>query len=60
MPRKSYKVVCISLYEENLQEIDEVVSALKTKGYNKANRSWLIRQAIHHFDPAVLPEPWLV
>ncbi len=42
---KSYKQICISMYNEDLKQVDEMVYALKTKGV-KANRSALIRHAL--------------
>lgn len=53
----NFKVVCISLYNENIEELESIVAELKAAGYTKANKSWLIRQAVRHFDPKVLPPP---
>ncbi len=41
-----YKVICISLYVEDLSRLDQMVLTLKRRGYTKANRSALIRHAL--------------
>jgi hypothetical protein len=41
-----YKVICISLYTEDLERLDAMVDALKARGLTKANRSALIRYAL--------------
>jgi hypothetical protein len=41
-----YKVICISMYTEDLQRLDAMVDALKARGLTKANRSALIRYAL--------------
>lgn len=45
-----YKVICISLYTEDLTHLDEMVDALKSRGLTKANRSALIRYALGEVD----------
>jgi hypothetical protein len=45
-----YKVVCISLYNEDLEDLDFMVSRLKELGVPKANRSALIRYALRCID----------
>lgn len=46
----SYKVICISLYHEDLARLDEKVSELKRAGHRKMNRSALIRYALDTAD----------
>jgi len=41
-----YKVICISMYTEDLKRLDNMVDALKARGLTKANRSALIRYAL--------------
>ena len=41
-----YKVICISMYTDDLERLDEMVEALKARGLTKANRSALIRYAL--------------
>jgi hypothetical protein len=48
-----YKVICISLYNEDLKRLDEKVEKLKRGGLTRANRSWLIRYAL---DNVKVPE----
>jgi hypothetical protein len=50
-----YKVICISMYTEDLERLDEMVSALKARGMTKANRSALIRHALAHVDLDKVP-----
>jgi hypothetical protein len=45
-----YKVICISLYNEDLTALDAKVDELKSRGFTKANRSALIRAALEAFD----------
>jgi hypothetical protein len=41
-----YKVICISMYTDDLERLDEMVQTLKSRGLTKANRSALIRYAL--------------
>ncbi len=41
-----YKVICISMYTEDLARLDTMVDELKARGLTKANRSALIRYAL--------------
>lgn len=41
-----YKVICISLYHEDLRELDDFIVSLNALGYRQANRSALIRIAL--------------
>ena len=41
-----YKVICISMYTRDLEQLDSMVEALKSRGLTKANRSALIRYAL--------------
>lgn len=45
-----YKVICISLYNEDLRRLDAMVDELKERGFTKANRSALIRFALEQVD----------
>jgi hypothetical protein len=45
-----YKVICISLYNEDLARLDRMVEDLKERGFTKANRSALIRFALEQVD----------
>ncbi len=48
---RPYKVICISLYKEDLKVMDAKVEALKKQGYGRANRSMLIRYALQLVNP---------
>jgi hypothetical protein len=41
-----YKVICISMYTRDLEQLDSMVEELKARGLTKANRSALIRFAL--------------
>jgi len=51
-----YKVICISLYTDDLERLDGMVDALKKRGLTKANRSALIRAALDQVDLAKVPK----
>jgi hypothetical protein len=45
-----YKVICISMYTDDLARLDAVVKELKRRGYTKANRSAVLRVAVDQLD----------
>ncbi len=51
-----YKVICISMYTEDLKRLDTMVDALKSRGLTKANRSALIRYALAAVDLSTVPK----
>jgi hypothetical protein len=51
-----YKVICISMYTEDLARLDEMVEELKARGLTKANRSALIRHALSQVDLSKVPK----
>jgi hypothetical protein len=50
-----YKVICISLYTEDLDRLDALVEALKAQGHTRASRSQLIRFALSQVDLTRFP-----
>jgi len=50
-----YKVICISLYNEDLERLDEAVRELKRRGNTKASRSSVLRAAMLQVDLARVP-----
>ncbi len=50
-----YRVICISMYTEDLKSLDTMVDQLKARGLTKANRSALIRYALSQVDLARVP-----
>jgi hypothetical protein len=52
-----YKVVCISLYTRDIENLEATVAELKRRGYTKANKSQLIRIALGQLDIDKLPPP---
>ena len=51
-----YKVVCISLYNEDIENLERMVAELKRRGHTKANKSQLIRAALAQVDLAKIPK----
>jgi hypothetical protein len=52
-----YKVICISMYTRDLEELDAKVAELKRRGWTKANKSQLIRLALSQIDLDKLGDP---
>ena len=50
-----YKVIFISLYNNDLERLDGIVSKLKARGLTKASRSALIRYALSVVDLDRIP-----
>ena len=50
-----YKVVCISLYVEDIDRLDSLVAELKRRGHTKANKSQVIRAALEQIDLDKVP-----
>jgi hypothetical protein len=60
-PRKKekpthYKLVCISLYTEDIQLLESLVAELKRRGHTKANKSQVIRAALDQIDLDRIPK----
>jgi hypothetical protein len=51
-----YKVICISMYTDDLKRLDTMVDSLKARGLTKANRSALIRYALGAIDLDNVPK----
>ena len=51
-----YKVICISMYNDDLERLDAMVDELKGRGFTKANRSALIRHALNQVDLDNVPK----
>ena len=52
-----YKVICISLYTKDIENLEATVAELKRRGYTKANKSQLIRYALSQVDIDKMPPP---
>lgn len=50
-----YKVICISMYTDDLKKLDSMVDELKARGLTKASRSALIRHALESVDLDKVP-----
>ena len=53
-----YKVVCISLYNEDIARLESLVAELKRRGFSKANKSQLIRFALDTVDLDKMPKAY--
>ncbi len=51
-----YKIVCISLYTEDIDRLEALVAELKRRGHTKANKSQLIRAALDQVDLSKIPK----
>ena len=51
-----YKIVCISLYVEDIARLEKMVLELKRRGHTKANKSQLIRAALDQVDLDRIPK----
>lgn len=50
-----YKIVCISLYTEDIARLQDHVRELKRRGHSKANKSQVIREALLQLDLDKVP-----
>ena len=50
-----YKVVSISLYTEDIDRLGELVDEMKARGHSRANKSWVIREALRQIDLDDIP-----
>jgi hypothetical protein len=53
-----YDVICISLYKEDLDQLDKMVSKLKKQGHRRISRSALIRFALDQVDIGDFPRAY--
>lgn len=51
-----YKIVCISLYTEDIDRLEALVAELKRRGHTKANKSAVIRFALDSIDIGKMPK----
>ena len=51
-----YKIVCISLYTDDIERLQSMVDELKRRGHTKANKSQLIRAALDQVDLDKVPK----
>ena len=51
-----YKIVCISLYTEDIERLEALVADLKKRGHTKANKSAVIRYALDSIDITKMPK----
>ena len=53
-----YEVICISLYKEDLSQLDKMVAKLKKQGHRRISRSALIRFALDQLDIRDFPRSY--
>jgi len=53
-----YDVICISLYKEDLAQLDKMVAKLKKQGHRRVSRSALIRFALDEVDIRDFPRAY--
>ena len=53
-----YDVICISLYKEDLTQLDKMVAKLKKQGHRRISRSALIRFALDQVDIKDFPRAY--
>ena len=53
-----YDVICISLYNEDLAQLDKMVAKLKKRGHRRISRSALIRFALDQVDIGDFPRAY--
>ena len=53
-----YDVICISLYKEDLDQLDKMVAKLKRRGHRRISRSALIRFALDQVDIEDFPRAY--
>ena len=51
-----YKIVSISLYNEDIERLEGLVRELRRRGHYKANKSQVIRQALAQLDVDRVPK----
>jgi hypothetical protein len=51
-----YKIVCISLYTDDIERLEALVAELKRRGHTKANKSAVIRYALDSVDIGKMPK----
>ena len=56
LPRRPYKLVCISLYLDDIARLEALVRELKRRGHPRANKSHAVRLALEAVDLAKLVE----
>ena len=53
-----YKIVCISLYTEDIARLEGMVAELKRRGHTKASKSAVIRFALDQVDISKMPKAY--
>lgn len=51
-----YKIVCLSLYNEDIERLEGLVADLKSRGFTKANKSAVVRFALDSVDISKMPK----
>ncbi len=51
-----YKIICISMYTEDIERLEGLVAELKRRGHTKASKSAVIRYALDSVDIGKMPK----
>lgn len=54
---KTYKVICVSVYHDDITELDAKVARLKARGWTNMNKSLLVRLALRKIDAETMEVP---
>lgn len=55
--KKPYKVICISMYTSDIEELDAKVARLRARGWTNMSKSLLIRLALRKIDAETMEIP---
>lgn len=53
---KTFKVLCISMYNDDNDRLEKMVKKLRASGVHRANKSALIRHALNQVDLSTYPK----
>lgn len=56
----AHRLLCISVYPDDIRRMDELVRLLRARGVKYASRSGLVRYALTLVDPEVVPKSVMI
>ena len=57
--RHAHGVLCLSVPEEDIAHMDDMIAELQRRGVVNASRSWLVRRMLASFDIDTVADPQL-
>ena len=54
-PEKTYRLLCFSLYHEDVALLEKLVAELRKRGVTRANKSMVVRAALAQLDVTKVP-----